>query len=87
MEIPSTVLMAAALSLGSALATMALGKLWDFFLNRATKQTDAINALNLSVTELRVELRLIREVIKNLPEVEKDLHAVAQKVRNLESQV
>lgn len=70
-----------------------IGKMiWDVIFDKykkynegVEKTTQAMNALNLSINELRVEVKWLREMAGEVPTIRRDLNNIGHKLRKMET--
>lgn len=49
------------------------------------KNTEALTELKMAITELRVEVKWLREISADIPIVKRDLNSLGDKVRKMEA--
>ena len=78
--------------LGSGFVLFLLKTLWDMFSDRQKKNTEAMKeltataqTLTISIVELKVEVKQLKDLAGEVPYIKQDLNRLGQKVRDMES--
>lgn len=80
------------LLINTAIVVFILKVLWDMIVNKYKKNnetitalTQAMNDLRLAVTELKVEIKWLREATSEIPGIKSDLNHLGKKVRDMQA--
>ena len=68
---------------GSALVIFIIKEVWESIKGANKKNTEAIQQLTLSITELKVRIDMLIKLAEDIPEIKRDLDHAHKKIRDL----